>query len=74
MVTWMDWAPADSGGETAAICVGESTSKLEAGTVPKRTLVAPERLLPVMVTGVPPVVGPVLGETPVTFGALGALW
>ena len=35
---------------------------------PKFTAVAPEKLDPVMVTLVPPALGPVLGEVPVTAG------
>ena len=36
---------------------------------PKSTAVAPARLVPVIVTSVPPVVGPVAGLTAVTAGA-----
>ena len=35
---------------------------------PKLTAVAPVKLVPVMVTTVPPAVGPLLGLTPVTVG------
>ena len=37
---------------------------------PKLTAVAPLKLVPVMVTTVPPVVGPLLGLTPVTLGGV----
>ena len=43
--------------------------KLVAATVPKTTLVAPVKPVPVMVTVVPPAGGPEVGETPVTVGA-----
>src|SRR5437763_1664374 len=47
------------------------TVKLAASTlvVPKSTSVAPVKLLPVIVTGVPPASGPLEGLTPVTDGA-----
>ena len=56
-------------GETAVILVEETTVKLVAATVPKTTLVAPVRWDPVMVTFVPPVVGPDVREILVTEGA-----
>jgi len=56
-------------GETAVISVEETTVKLVAATPPKRTLVAPVKFVPVMVTVVPPVLGPEVGETLVTVGA-----
>ena len=37
---------------------------------PKLTAVAPLKSVPVMVTTVPPVVGPLLGLTPVTLGGV----
>ena len=40
-----------------------------AALAPKSTAVAPVRLVPVMVTEVPPAVGPEVGLTPVTVGA-----
>jgi hypothetical protein len=43
-----------------------------AGVPPNRTAVAPVKLLPVMVTGVPPVAGPLFGEIDVTVGAAAA--
>ena len=48
------------------ISVEETTVKLVAATAPKATLVAPLKPVPVMVTVVPPVVGPELGEMAVT--------
>ena len=56
-------APAAWAGETAVIWVSETTVKLVAATVPKSTLVAPVKPVPVMVTVVPPVVGPEVGES-----------
>jgi hypothetical protein len=50
------------------ILVDEDTLKLVAGTVPKSTLVAALKLVPRMVTLVPPLVGPVVGEMDVTVG------
>ena len=43
--------------------------KLEAAVAPKSTAVAPVKLVPVMVTEVPPAVGPEVGATELTVGA-----
>ena len=51
------------------ISVLDTTVKLVARTAPKATLVAPLNPLPVMVTVVPPAVGPEFGVTAVTDGA-----
>ena len=56
-------------GEVAVIWVSESTVKVVAGVVPKSTAVAPVKPVPVMVTEVPPAVGPEPGATEVTVGA-----
>ena len=64
------WIAAAWAGETAVISVDETTVKLVAATVPKTTLVAPVKLVPVMVTVVPPAVGPEVGEMAVTVGVL----
>jgi hypothetical protein len=48
--------------------VEETTVKPEAATEPKRTLVAPEKPVPVMVTLVFPVVGAEVGEIAITVG------
>lgn len=50
------------------IVVAFTTTKLVAAVPPMVTLVAPVKLVPVMVTDVPPVVGPLVGETAVTVG------
>ena len=63
--------PADPGGTTACIAAEDTTLKEVAATLPNDTLVAPERLLPVMVTVVPPDVEPVVGDTEPTDGAGG---
>jgi hypothetical protein len=42
----------------ALICVAESTTKAVAPVPPKETALAPVKLLPVMMTVVPPPVGP----------------
>jgi len=53
--------PATWGSVTARICVGLVTVKLAAAVVPNWTDVAPKKPLPVMVTGVPPLVVPAVG-------------
>jgi hypothetical protein len=63
------WAgPAVWGGVVAVIWVEEFTVKFAAGVPPKLTPVAPVKLVPVMVTTVPPEAGPLEGLTPVTEG------
>jgi hypothetical protein len=57
-------------GDVAVIEVGLSTVKLAAAVEPKLTAVAPARSVPVIVTNVPPAVGPALGETAPTAGPL----
>ena len=56
-------------GDVAVIWVGELTVKPVAGVAPKLTAVAAVKLVPVMVTLVPPVVGPAVGEIEATVGA-----
>ena len=60
---------AASGGETAVIDVAEVTLKLAAPTEPNSTAVAPVRLVPVMVTVLPPDAGPYLRSISVMVGA-----
>ena len=55
-------------GDTAVIEVSEFTVKELAAILPKETLRALVKLEPVIVTVVPPVVRPVLGEIPDTTG------
>ena len=52
----------------ALILVGPVTVKLVAGVAPNVTAVAPVKLVPVMVTVVPPVVGPLVGVKLVMVG------
>jgi hypothetical protein len=74
VVTAMLYVAAAWAGETAVIVVAETTLKLVAGTDPKATLVAPVNPLPVIVTVVPPAVGPEAGEMAVMAGgSAGAL-
>jgi hypothetical protein len=56
------------GGLTTVICVPESVRIVPAAP-PKLTLVAPARLVPLIVTTVPPPVVPLDGANPVTAGA-----
>ena len=49
--------------------VALTTVTLVAAVVPKSTVVAPVKPVPVMVTNVPPAAGPLLGLIPVTVGA-----
>ena len=69
-VTLMSTVPRDSGGEVAVTEVGLSTVKVVAATVPNLTPVTPTKLVPVMVTDVPPTEGPELGLTAVTVGGV----
>jgi len=64
----MSRVPAACAGETAVILVSDTTVKRVAATVPKVTVVAPVKPVPVMVTSSSPDVGPEVGATPVTVG------
>jgi hypothetical protein len=55
-------------GEVAVIWVALLTVKEPAALLPNLTAVAPEKLVPVMVTLVPPGGGPVFGMTLITVG------
>jgi hypothetical protein len=55
-------------GEVAVIWVALLTVKALAALLPNLTAVTPKKLVPVMVTLVPPDVGPVFGMTLVTVG------
>jgi hypothetical protein len=65
----MSTVPADSAGATAVICVALSTVKLDASVEPNFTAVAFVKPVPVIVTELPPAVGPDDGLTFVTVGA-----
>jgi hypothetical protein len=67
-VTLTSTVPAAWAGEVVVILVLETTVKEAAAVVPKFTDVAPVKLVPVMVTGVPPAIGPDVGETALTVG------
>jgi hypothetical protein len=64
----MSRVPADCAGDTATIFVLDFSENI-ADTEPNRTVVAPVNPVPVIVTEVPPAVGPADGEIDVTFGA-----
>ena len=68
-MTTTSTAPAAWAGTTATIVLASTTVKLVAGTPPNVTAVAPVRLVPVMVTVVPPRVVPLVGPIDVTVGA-----
>ena len=57
-------------GLLAVIVVSLTTVTFVAGVVPKSTAVAPVKLVPTIVTRVPPAAGPVDGFIPVTTGAV----
>src|SRR5262249_40778302 len=67
VVTVMSTAPAALGGATAISCDPAVVNDVAAAP-PNAAEVAPPRFVPVMVTLVPPVVGPVFGLTAVTVG------
>jgi hypothetical protein len=69
VVIVMSTVPADSAGEVAVIWVALSTVKLDASTEPNFTAVAFVKPVPVIVTELPPAVGPEDGLTFVTVGA-----
>ena len=56
-------------GLSAVMVVSLTTVTSVAAVVPKSTAVAPVKPVPVIVTEVPPAVGPLFGLTPVTVGA-----
>ena len=68
VVTVASTVPAPSAGEVAVIEVVLFTVKLVAAVAPKFTAVTPVKFVPVIVTTVPPAVGPLVGLIPVTVG------
>ncbi|KRB26616.1 hypothetical protein ASD94_14060 [Acidovorax sp. Root70] len=56
-------------GAVAVTCVAELTVKPVAAVAPKVTAVAALRFVPVIVTVVPPIAGPAVGDIDVTVGA-----
>ena len=69
MVTTIVFAPTAPAGVTAVIEVASTTTTLVAATPPTVTLLAPVKLVPVMVIVVPPAVVPEVGETLAIVGA-----
>ena len=65
----MVFAPAAPAGVTAVIEVASTTLTLVAATPPTVTLLAPVKLVPVMVIAVPPEAGPDDGLTLAMVGA-----
>ena len=61
--------PSDEAGVFAVMVVVEATTTSVAATAPKVTSAPDTKPVPVMVTVVPPAIGPEFGETPVTEGA-----
>ena len=61
-------APADPAGVLAVIVLEFATSTFVAAVAPKRTVAPLVKLLPVIATVVPPVVGPLVGAMLVTLG------
>ena len=60
--------PAVPAGEVAVICEEVTTVTLLATFAPNLTVGGPAKLVPVIVTAVPPPVGPEVGLMPVTVG------
>ena len=69
VVTMISLAPACSAGVTAVMEVALTTFTLVAATPPTVTLLAPVKLVPVMVIAVPPAIGPDDGLTLEIVGA-----
>jgi hypothetical protein len=62
-------APVLPAGVVAVMVVLFTTATLVAAVLPNVTVAPAAKLVPVIVTAVPPVVGPLFGDTPVTVGA-----
>jgi hypothetical protein len=69
VVTVTSTFPRGSAGATAVIELGELTVKELAAFDPKSIALTDTKLVPVIVTAVPPVDGPLFGDNPVTVGA-----
>jgi hypothetical protein len=67
-VTVTTTAPALPAGVLAVICVPLATTTLVAAVPPNVTAAPAAKFVPVMVTAVPPAVGPLFGDTPLTVG------
>ena len=73
VVTVTSTVPELPAGAVAVICVGRFTVNVVAGVAPNFTAVAPVKFAPVIVTTVPPAIGPFAGDTAVTVGPAVAL-
>ena len=69
VVTVMSTVPAEPAGAVAVIWVALFTVYVVAAVLPNFTAVAPVKPVPVIITDVPPAVGPAFGEIPVTVGS-----
>jgi hypothetical protein len=69
VVTATSTPPELPAGEVAVICVAESTVYVVTAVPPNATADAPVNPVPVIVTDVPPPVGPAFGDTELTVGA-----
>ena len=70
MVTVTLTAPAEPAGVVAVRVVLLTKLTLLPELLPKATVAPEEKFVPVMVTAVPPAVGPELGDTELTVGAV----
>jgi hypothetical protein len=68
LVTVTVTAPALLAGVVAVICVPLTTTTFVAAVLPNITVAPDAKFAPVIVTAVPPVVGPLLGLTLLTVG------
>ena len=68
LATVTSTVPAEPAGDVAVIEVAELTVKPVAFVAPNLTAVVPVKLVPVIVTTVPPAAGPDVGESDVTAG------
>ena len=68
LVTMISTTPAAWAGVVAVMVVALTTTTAVAATPPKVTLLAPVKLVPLIVTDWPPMVGPMSGETLATVG------
>jgi hypothetical protein len=69
LVTTTFNAPTACAGVVAVIDVALTTTTPVAGVPPRLTVALGRKPVPVMVTGVPPVVGPLVGKIVLTVGA-----
>ena len=69
VVTFRSTVPAEAAGEIAVISVEDTTSNEVAAAAPNLTEVASVRLVPVIVTWVPPEIRPLVGEIEVMTGS-----